>query len=129
MAARARAQQPTMPVIGLLHLASAHSYEQFVAAFRQGLNEGGYIEGQNVAIEYRWAEGQYERLRSESDIAHNLLWLLFPKKCRHLSLHITLACSNFHTARDRLPDTGTGGYPVGQRGAQLIERQSAVPFP
>ena len=57
-----RAQQPAMPVVGFLHLASAHSYEQFVAAFRQGLNEGGYIEGQNVAIEYRWAEGQYVRL-------------------------------------------------------------------
>jgi putative ABC transport system substrate-binding protein len=59
---RARAQQPAVPVVGFLHLASAGSFAQFVAAFRQGLNEAGYVDGQNVAIEYRWAEGQYERL-------------------------------------------------------------------
>ncbi len=58
----ARAQQPAVPVVGFLHLASAGSFAQFVAAFRQGLNEAGYVDGQNVAIEYRWAEGQYERL-------------------------------------------------------------------
>jgi putative ABC transport system substrate-binding protein len=58
----ARAQQPALPVVGFLHLASAGSFVQFLAAFRQGLNEAGYIEGQNVAIEYRWAEGQHERL-------------------------------------------------------------------
>ncbi len=57
-----RAQQPTTPVIGFLHTASAASYGRFLAAYRQGLNETGYIEGQNVAIEYRWAEGHYERL-------------------------------------------------------------------
>jgi ABC-type uncharacterized transport system substrate-binding protein len=51
-----------MPVVGFLHLASAGSFVQFLAAFRQGLNEAGYVEGQNVTIEYRWAEGQYERL-------------------------------------------------------------------
>jgi putative ABC transport system substrate-binding protein len=59
----ARAQPPAMPVIGFLHLASAGSFVQFVAAFRQGLDEAGYVQGQNVAIEYRWAEGQYDRLQ------------------------------------------------------------------
>jgi putative tryptophan/tyrosine transport system substrate-binding protein len=57
----ARAQQP-IPVIGFLSGASAVAYEPIVAAFRQGLADAGYIEGQNVTIEYRWAEGQYDRL-------------------------------------------------------------------
>src|SRR5438094_990171 len=57
-----RAQQKAMPVIGFLGLASPGSFSPFVAAFHQGLSETGYVEGQNVAIEYRWAEGRYDRL-------------------------------------------------------------------
>src|SRR5262245_2237799 len=58
----ARAQQPAMPVIGLLHSASPEPYVPQMNAFRQSLKEAGYIEGQNVAIEYRWAENQADRL-------------------------------------------------------------------
>ena len=58
----ARAQQAAVPVIGFLGAGSVDIWALYVAAFRKGLNETGFVEGQNVAIEYRWAEGQYERM-------------------------------------------------------------------
>jgi putative tryptophan/tyrosine transport system substrate-binding protein len=57
-----RAQQPAMPVVGFLHSASASAYTGLVTAFRKGLSEAGYSEGQNVAIEFRWGEGRNENL-------------------------------------------------------------------
>jgi putative ABC transport system substrate-binding protein len=60
----ARAQQPALPVIGHLHSGSPNEWAPFIAAFRTGLKEAGYVEGQNVAIEFRWAEHQTDRLPS-----------------------------------------------------------------
>ena len=58
----ANAQQPAMPVVGFLNVASANGYLPMTAAFRQGLQESGYVDGQNVSIEYRWAEGRSDQL-------------------------------------------------------------------
>jgi putative ABC transport system substrate-binding protein len=58
-----RAQQPTLPVVGFLDIGSAaDANARYVAAFRNGLSETGYVEGQNVTVEYHWLEGQYDRL-------------------------------------------------------------------
>ena len=67
----ARAQQPGTPVIGFLNSASPDSYVSQVKAFHQALKEAGYVEGQNVAIEYRWAENQIARLPTlAAELAH-----------------------------------------------------------
>src|SRR5215831_9527585 len=60
----ARAQQPAMPVIGYLDTASASTTKHLVVAFHEGLSAGGYDEGRNVAIEYRWSDGDYNELPS-----------------------------------------------------------------
>jgi putative tryptophan/tyrosine transport system substrate-binding protein len=60
----AHAQQPVTPIVGFLNASSARLYARYIAAFLQGLKEAGYVEGQNVAIEYRWADGQYDRIPS-----------------------------------------------------------------
>jgi ABC-type uncharacterized transport system substrate-binding protein len=60
----AHAQQPTMPVIGFLSIKSSGTDAQLLVSLRQGLGEGGFVEGRNVAVEYRYAEGQLDRLPS-----------------------------------------------------------------
>jgi ABC-type uncharacterized transport system substrate-binding protein len=73
----ARAQPQTMPVIGLLGSATATAWAALLAAFRRGLSEAGYAEGRNVAVEYRWAEGRYDRLPAmAADLAQRQVTVL-----------------------------------------------------
>src|SRR3984893_15745338 len=75
----ARAQQPAMPVVGFLGGPSAAPYARYVAAVHQGLKEVGYVENQNVAMEYRWADGQYDRLPAmASDLVSRHVAVIVP---------------------------------------------------
>src|SRR5262245_33135132 len=66
-----RAQQPTIPVIGFVNVASAKGYALQLSAFLKGLSETGYVDGRNVAIEYRWADGRSDRLPAmAADLVH-----------------------------------------------------------
>jgi putative ABC transport system substrate-binding protein len=58
----ARSQQQALPLVGFVHILSPEIVPQFVPAFRQGLKDVGYVEGQNLAVEYHWAQGRYDRL-------------------------------------------------------------------
>ena len=75
----ARAQKPAMQAIGFVSSASRAQWTSFVSAFRQGLNEVGYIEGKNFGIEFRWAEGHYDRLPA---LAQRPAWLATLSGCR-----------------------------------------------
>jgi putative ABC transport system substrate-binding protein len=81
----AYAQQQSMPLIGFLHSASPEPFAHLVAAFREGLKDAGFVEGQNVAIEYRWANGQYDQLPAlASDLVKRPDTVKFPKRAKFI---------------------------------------------
>jgi putative ABC transport system substrate-binding protein len=101
----AHAQQ-MMPIVGFLHQGQAKQAESFAAAFREGLNKSGYIEGQNVTIEYRWAEGDYDRLRQmAADLVH--------RKVSVIASVFSVACLAAKAATSTIPIVfATGTDPI-----------------
>src|SRR6516225_3002738 len=102
----ARAQQPTVPVIGFLSSSALADRARYLPAFRQGLRETGYVEGQNVVIEYRWAQDQYNRL---PDLAADLV----RRQVTVIAAHDTSSSIVARAATTAIPIVfATGGDPV-----------------
>src|ERR1700730_18013774 len=111
-----RGQQKAMPVIGLIGLGSPDTSASFMAAFRQWLSETGYSEGQNAAIEYRWAEGRYDRLSA----------LTIDLVARGVDVIVTSSSVGIQAAKDAtstIPIVFTGGSdPVGEGAVASLAR-------
>src|SRR5262245_37583377 len=103
----ARAQQSTVPLIGFVHASSAATVTDRLDAFHTGLKQEGYVEGQNLKIEYRWANGDYDRL---SSLASELVAL----RVTVLAAGTTVASVAAKAASPSIPMvfTGVGGDPV-----------------
>src|SRR5262245_14569053 len=109
------AQQPSMPVIGFLLGGSRDSYAQHIAAFHRGLAEAGYVEGQNVAVQYRWAEGQLSRLPAlASDLVNRQVAVLVTSG--------SLAAATAKSATTTIPIVFNVSDPVRQGLANSLNR-------
>jgi putative tryptophan/tyrosine transport system substrate-binding protein len=113
----ARARQPAMPVVGFLHAGSPEPNVKFVEAFREGLSATGYVEGQNVGIEFRWAKGQLNRL---PELAADLVQRRVAVIATPLSTQATVAAK---AATSTIPIVfGSGGDPVALRLVESFNR-------
>src|SRR5215831_471521 len=103
----ARAQQPVIPTIGFLDSTTANARAIQLLAFRQGLSEAGFVEGRNVAIEFRWAEGKLDRL---PELANDLV----RKRVTAIATNAVYSLAAVRAATSTIPTVFvTGGDPVG----------------
>jgi hypothetical protein len=109
----ARAQQPALPVIGFLNSGSADTYSDRVVAFREGLSELGYVEGQTVTVEYRWALGQYDRL---AGLAAELVR-------RRVSVLVATGSTQLPKRQAPFGDSGLGGLHGDKDSLQIFSLQ------
>ena len=112
----ARAQQRAAPIVGFLHAGSLADMDQeILASFHRGLGEMGYVEGRNVAMEYRWAQGQYDRLPRCFAIGWRRRWTRIPKRtCLRVRLANSsggLLCSRSHQSQVGTDRLGLGKLP------------------
>src|SRR5262245_44708671 len=112
----ARAQQPSVPVIGFLGASSPAERTRYLTAFAQGVRETGYVEGQNVAIEYRWALDRYDRL---PELAADLV----RRQVTVIAAHDFLSAMAAKAATTTIPIVfATGGDPVGDKLVASLDR-------
>src|SRR5262245_52648985 len=123
----ARAQQPTMAVVGFLVAGAAKTLQTPLAGFRRGLAESGYVEGQNVAIEYRFAEGRVDRLPVlAADLVRREVAVLVvsagPQRDRGVSIH---RCTRSETAWPAARDGAQGHQPRRSGPCELFGRRNS----
>ena len=93
----AHGQQPTMPVIGFVHLMSSEETREYLAAFRKGLGYTGFVEGSNVRIEYRWGDGKNDRLAALlAELVQRQVSVLRLSKTAHFSVALPILARSGH---------------------------------
>jgi hypothetical protein len=117
----ARAEQSTVPLIGFLNTASPQPFANYVAGFRAGLKETGYVDGRNVAIEFRWAEGHYDRLpEMAADLVRRKVVVLAATEAHRASRQLRRPLRPFQLSLQSAPTRSSSASSVASVGPAAI---------